>query len=70
MVTIVEMVMELIMTMPVAAENPPRNTSRDNHACPDPIGSRRTKVSAACTGWPASRPPIAIGSTKRVMRSM
>ena len=59
------------MTMPVAADSPPMNTSSASMPCPSAIGSVRTKVSGSTL--PAGKcitPPKAIGITNTFIASM
>ena len=56
-------------TIAVAAENPPRKTSRLIARFPASIGMARMNLSPAAAGRPRSSPPNAIGMMKRLMRS-
>ena len=69
--TIVESAIVSTITMPVAADRPPRNTTRASSCWSSAIGSASTKVSAS-TAPPGKRssPPNAIGSTNRLIASM
>lgn len=58
------------ITMPVAADSPPMNTNSASAAFSCAIGSVSTKVSGSTVPWPkCSSPPIAIGSTNRLIAS-
>ena len=59
------------ITIPVAADRPPMNTSSASASCFSAIGSVSTKVSASTPpSGKCSRPPKAIGRTKTLIASM
>ena len=69
--TMVESAIVSTITMPVAADRPPRKTSSARLSHCSAIGSVSTKVSGSTRPpgkW--SSPPIAIGSTKTLIASM
>ncbi|MCZ7562890.1 MAG: hypothetical protein M5U08_02975 [Burkholderiales bacterium] len=69
--TIVESAIVSTITMPVAAESPPMNTSRVSSSWRSNIAIVSTKVSASTApSGKCSRPPKAIGSTKMLIASM
>ncbi len=69
--TIVDSAMVSTMTIPVAAERPPMNTSSVSACCCRAIGNVSTKVSASTVSAPKCRmPPNAIGTTNTLMASM
>ena len=69
--TIVESAMVSTITIPVAADSPPMNTSSASASCFSAIGSVSTNVSGS-TGTPekCSTPPKATGSTNTFIASM
>ena len=69
--TIVDSATVSTITMPVAADRPPRNTASASSGRASAIGRARTNVSAS-TPPPGkcSSPPNAIGSTKRLIANM
>ena len=69
--TMVESAMVSTITMPVAADRPPMNTSSASSSCFCAIGSVSTNVSASTLPLgKCSRPPKAIGSTNTLIASM
>ncbi len=69
--TIVDSAMVSTMTMPVAAESPPMNTSSASSSRFSAIGSVSTKVSGStATPGKCMTPPNAIGTTKTFIASM
>jgi hypothetical protein len=59
------------ITMPVAADSPPMNTSNASSSCFSAIGSVSTNVSASTVpSGKRSSPPNAIGSTNTLIASM
>lgn len=69
LLTMVETATVSTITMPVAADSPPTNTNSASAFCPADIGSESTKCSGLCAPLKYSKPPSAIGSTKRLMSS-
>ena len=69
--TMVESAIVSTITIPVAADSPPMNTSSANSSCFSAIGSVSTKVSASTLpAGKCSTPPNAIGRTKMLMAIM
>ena len=69
--TIVDSAMVSTITMPVAADSPPMNTSRASASCFSAIGSVSTKVSgSAPAAGKCMTPPKAMGTTNRFIASM
>ena len=67
----VDSAMVSTITMPVAADRPPMNTTSASSSCFCDIGSVSTNASAsALPRGKCSRPPKAIGSTKTLIASM
>ncbi|MCY1379825.1 hypothetical protein D9M69_675810 [compost metagenome] len=68
--TMVETAMASTITMPVAAERPPTKAASANPPWPCDRGSERMKVSGSMRPGPkCSRPPMAMGSTNRLISS-
>ncbi|MCY1374634.1 hypothetical protein D9M69_619870 [compost metagenome] len=67
--TMVETAIASTITIPVAADKPPTKANRASAWWPCDSGSDSTKVSGfICPGPKCSSPPMAMGSTNRLMR--
>jgi hypothetical protein len=67
--TIVDSASAATITIEVAAENPPRNTSSASPSRPRPSGTVSTKRSGFVPASGSDRPTTAMGTTKRLMSS-
>ena len=68
--TMVDTAIASTMTMPVAADRPPTKASSASACCPWSSGSESTNISGFMRPGPkCSRPPMAMGSTNRLINS-